>query len=342
MKKFMLSFAMFTMLTTTSTSSFALPPDNIDTNGARVFSIGDIHGDFKALINILTSLGLYSDKTGKWTGGKSHLVFTGDLLDRGPETKEVLDFVMALEQKAEKAGGAVHTLLGNHEVMITMGTINYAHPNDIDYIGDGTEQSFKEAFRGDAKYAKWFRNRNAIVRINDTVFVHGGLESWALEYSISDINSMLKKWVKYFQGVGSQPPRETRWVFGDRGPLWTRKFGEFMKDEDSFWSKKSIARNRSDQNWLDEILTHLKVKRVAVGHTIVDRIEDSVDHPEFGSRVVMTDTGISTAYKGALTAFEYTSIGVVGYQMDRRDGQIIKVATSRDARLAESCRKAYR
>ena len=39
-----------------------------------------------------------------WHGGDSHLVSTGDLLDRGPGSREVLDLLMRLEPEAQKAG----------------------------------------------------------------------------------------------------------------------------------------------------------------------------------------------------------------------------------------------
>ena len=75
-----------------------LPLAEYDTK-AKVFSIGDIHGDLGALKKVLYSLGLYSTNNQAWVGGNSHLVFTGDLIDRGPDSKAVMDFIMELEVK---------------------------------------------------------------------------------------------------------------------------------------------------------------------------------------------------------------------------------------------------
>ena len=79
-------------------------------------AIGDVHGDFDDFVSILQRIGLI-DKQNHWTGGKTTFVQTGDLLDRGPKPREVMDLMMALEKEAGQAGGRVVSLLGNHEMM---------------------------------------------------------------------------------------------------------------------------------------------------------------------------------------------------------------------------------
>ena len=49
----------------------------------RVVAVGDVHGDYDQLVAVLRSAGLI-DEQGNWTGGKTHLVQNGDVLDRGP------------------------------------------------------------------------------------------------------------------------------------------------------------------------------------------------------------------------------------------------------------------
>ena len=51
----------------------------------RIVAVGDIHGDYGNYIEVLRAAGLV-DKKGKWSGGKTHLVQTGDIPDRGPDT----------------------------------------------------------------------------------------------------------------------------------------------------------------------------------------------------------------------------------------------------------------
>jgi hypothetical protein len=82
---------------------------------ARVVAIGDVHGDFDAFRGILEHAGIV-DAAGRWIAGRTTLVQTGDLLDRGSKARAVMDFLIDLEPQATAAGGRVAGLLGNHEM----------------------------------------------------------------------------------------------------------------------------------------------------------------------------------------------------------------------------------
>ena len=92
-------------------------PNALGAQGAaRIVAIGDIHGEFDGFKRILRTAGL-TDATGRWTGGRTQFIQTGDYTDRGEGTRAVLDLLMALEPQARSAGGRAFALLGNHEVM---------------------------------------------------------------------------------------------------------------------------------------------------------------------------------------------------------------------------------
>ena len=80
----------------------------------RVVAIGDVHGAYEEFTGILRMAGLL-DQRDRWSGGRAHLVQTGDVLDRGADSRKVIDLLRRLEREAAGAGGAVHALLGNHE-----------------------------------------------------------------------------------------------------------------------------------------------------------------------------------------------------------------------------------
>src|SRR6266852_1091975 len=90
----------------------------------RIVALGDVQGDYYQFVNLLRTAGLI-DGENRWTGGKTHLVQTGDVVDRGPASRRVLDLLMDLEKQANKAGGRVHALLGNHETMNIYGDLRY-------------------------------------------------------------------------------------------------------------------------------------------------------------------------------------------------------------------------
>jgi len=91
---------------------------------SQITAMGDVHGDFKTFRALLRSVGLI-DSQDLWCGGTRHLVQTGDLLDRGGESRQVLELLMRLEGEAMAAGGQVVVLLGNHEVMNMTGDFAY-------------------------------------------------------------------------------------------------------------------------------------------------------------------------------------------------------------------------
>lgn len=90
----------------------------------RVVAIGDIHGDYENYLKALAAAGLV-DKKGKWSGGKTHLVQTGDIPDRGDDTLKIIQHLDKLAKQAQKKGGQVHSLIGNHEAMNVYGDLRY-------------------------------------------------------------------------------------------------------------------------------------------------------------------------------------------------------------------------
>src|SRR5262252_6086968 len=86
----------------------------------RVVAVGDVHGAYDRFVEILRAARLIDDRQ-RWTGGRAHLVQLGDVVDRGPDSLKVIDLLDALQEDAERAGGAVHPLIGNHEAMRVIG-----------------------------------------------------------------------------------------------------------------------------------------------------------------------------------------------------------------------------
>jgi hypothetical protein len=288
----------------------------------RLIAVGDVHGDYEALVAILVERGLIDPK-GKWIGGDAQLVLMGDLNDRGPATRRLMDFVMDLETKAAAAGGEVHTLIGNHEVLAIQGETRYLSREDMldftdflpesergqakkllagkgridPYMKRSLGQGVVNAFRGDTKYAKWIRSRNTMVRIGDTLFVHAGLEEWAKVVDPAQLNATVRQWVSYMQGAGPRPDEKTEWVLGHsaeggapdphiEGPLWTAIF--------------SLAPNENRGRFLrdlPEILARLGVKRVVMGHIMTPDGKIMTTHPKYGDQVIMSDCAISRGYE---------------------------------------------
>jgi len=184
----------------------------------RVVAFADVHGAHAELSALLQSVGVI-DAELRWTGGKTHLVSLGDLLDRGADSRRVMDLLMRLQREAEAAGGRVHVVLGNHETMNVLGDLRYVAADEFaPYAADedpdertrqrdaflarqsgATAADFERLFPPGffahrrllgplGHYGRWLLALPAAVHINDTVYMHGGPSSLLQGRGIEDLN----------------------------------------------------------------------------------------------------------------------------------------------------------
>ena len=132
----------------------------------RVVAVGDVHGAGDELAAILEKAGLV-DARRTWIGGNATLVQTGDVTDRGTGMRAALDLLMALEEQARKAGGRVHAVLGNHEVMNMVGELRDATPEIFETFGG--EAAMREAFSPRGRYGRWLRGKRVMLQSSSHV-----------------------------------------------------------------------------------------------------------------------------------------------------------------------------
>ena len=96
--------------------------NGVPTPPKRIVAVGDIHGAFNGVREILRKVEVI-DQRDRWVAGDTILVQTGDFLDRGPGATKVAELLMALQQEAPKHGGEVIVLLGNHEILNLLGDL---------------------------------------------------------------------------------------------------------------------------------------------------------------------------------------------------------------------------
>lgn len=178
-------------------------PHGLHFSADRVVAVTDIHGAYDEFIRLLAEVEIL-DAEGHWRGDQAHLVISGDIVDRGPRSRAVLDLLMRLEGEAQAAGGRVHTLLGNHEVMNLTGDLRFVSKEEFAAFAADEEPAAREgawrrfaeqggsreefemhypngffghlaAFGPEGAYGRWLLRRPVLVIINRTAFVHGGL-----------------------------------------------------------------------------------------------------------------------------------------------------------------------
>lgn len=232
----------------------------------KILAISDIEGNFGGFSSILKSSGVI-DSSFNWSFGNGHLVLVGDFFDRGSFVTECLWLIYKLEQEAETAGGKVHFILGNHEVMVMRNDLRYVHEKYKRIAGlSGFE--YNRWFSPDTELGSWLRKKNCITKIGSTVFVHGGIspELLATGLSAQEINDRLRDIID--KPFSEQSPALDSLILRSNGPLWYR----------------GIAKREINSEELDRILKHYSAERMTIAHTIFDNMSEL-----YGGRVTAID-----------------------------------------------------
>lgn len=246
------------------------------TRQEKMLVFSDIEGNFDALRKLLQKNGVI-DQEFNWIFGKGHLVFAGDMFDRGYQVTECLWLLYSLEEKAKAAGGYMHFVLGNHEIMNMQGNHRYARDK---YIKNAKlmGKTLTELYNENTELGRWLRTKNVIEKIGDLLFVHGGIspEVNRLSLSIEDIN----KTVRPYYGGGIDSSNKVLLT------LYDSRIGESYRIS-PFWSRGYYkGRKRITNAQLDSTLKKFNVQRIITGHTI---LKNTIT-VHYNGRVINTDT----------------------------------------------------
>src|SRR6478609_2247779 len=254
----------------------------------RIIAIGDVHGDVSALRAALRLAGAI-DEAGKWAGKQLVVVQTGDQLDRGDDEPQIIELFARLRGEARAAGGAVHVLNGNHEVMNVQADFRYVTPDGFhDFSAghpDGLHERLAErvppeqrgrtaAFLPGGELARKLAQQPIAIQIGGNVFVHGGVLEQHVRYGLGRINQEVSAWMA---GPPSDPAPPS--VTNQRAPIWVRDY-----------SDGTPASDRCAE--LTRVLGALSAKRMVVGHTVQQQgINSACD-----DKVWRIDVGLSRFY----------------------------------------------
>ncbi|TGE04917.1 metallophosphoesterase [Hymenobacter fodinae] len=223
----------------------------------KMLVVSDIEGNFEGFRLLLTSAGVMNEHYA-WQFGSGHLVLVGDFFDRGLNVTECLWLIYKLEQEAEQAGGKVHFILGNHEVMNLTGKLRYLR-RKYRVNADSLGLPYEQWYAADTELGQWLRTKNVLEKIGPTLFLHGGLspEVAARHLSITAINNVARQGLS--RPLNVIPPKgslEELLTYSQQSPDWYRGLVQ---------EKVSASEVRS-------ILKQYQAARMVVGHTPVEKI----------------------------------------------------------------------
>jgi serine/threonine protein phosphatase 1 len=129
-----------------------------------VIALGDIHGCFS----------LFDQFCNYVKGSGAHVILLGDLIDRGPQSLEVLQRAYNMSQSPEEWGLEQFTvILGNHEYMF-LDAISGPFMSTVLWLQNGGEKDH-DRVESMGKYADWLRGLPIYTTVGETLFTHAGV-----------------------------------------------------------------------------------------------------------------------------------------------------------------------
>ena len=181
----------------------------------------------------------------EWNAGSAVFIQAGDLINKGDDSIESLEFAMNLETKAAKAGGKAIFVAGNHEV----GFI--AAPFDPKYDALRKEVEYKglnlcpEVYSPLSVRGAWIRDRPAAAVVNGIYFSHSG---YSQQKNLTEIGNLYRQFV-------DKNDWDSGFMCGSR---------DYAKTELGFFNANEWWGNKGEV--LDAGLKALNAKQILFGH----------------------------------------------------------------------------
>ncbi len=228
-----------------------------------LFIVGDIHGEWETMLATFRNAGLI-DAAHHWSGGRAHLAVLGDMMSRGEDVTRVLWFLHGLERQARAAGGRVHIVLGNHELMVMLGDLRYVQPKET-RLAELRGTTYSNLYDPRTTLlGRWLSSKPGMVRIGDVLVAHGGVSAEYLDYSVQSYDDTLAAYVG----------QELFAVWDDTTAVVQMDSVTFGRIVDFFWGENSVFWYRgyvqqpdSTAVALQAVLQQFRSRVHVVGHT---------------------------------------------------------------------------
>jgi hypothetical protein len=306
----------------------------------RVVAIGDVHGDYGHYLKSLESAGIV-DARGQWIGAETHLVQLGDVPDRGDDTLKIIAHLKKITAEARAKGGWVHTLLGNHEAMNTLGDLRYVTAGEFAAFAGRDSKKWRDAYyekvladikaREPERFASlpddfrqtweashplgWVEHQRGW---NPKWNPKGEYYEWALQdqvaIQINDLvflhggisaaycqNTLASLTEKARAALSQSDPAAPSLLTDENGPLWYRGLA----------GVEPVAAPET----VKAILEQHDARHIVIGHTPTH----GAIWPRYSGQVIQADVGMSAVYGGHVAWLEQTKDGLfAGYASGKK------------------------
>ena len=255
-----------------------------------LYVVGDVHGEYDRLLGLLENAGLV-DPEGQWVGGRSHVVFLGDIFDRGADVTRTFWFLYELERQARTAGGGAHLVLGNHETMIFTHDLRYVSPKE-QRIASLHGASYPELY--DIRrpvLGRWLAGRPVLMKVDGVLLAHGGVIPGSNPRSVEAVNDSMRVFMSedlFYQwaddGMTVVTDSAAAALVADRyttvivmDSLAFVRRSDFIFEEESILWFRGYVQSDTWTSALDDVLDEFGAEIHVVAHTPVRTLESRYD-----------------------------------------------------------------
>jgi len=248
-----------------------------------VIIVGDIHGDIWAFKRLMQKAGVL-DNEGHWINHPDrteYLIQLGDVVDRGPRSGQAVDLSAQMYKESRDSGDLAFNLIGNHELFLMCGQFGYFSHDELRDTYDNSIMRAKYDYSLGGDRGKIIRSYLPALKLNDTYFVHAGVDDGFRNLNVRQLQDMLTESVDVRGCSGTGDAND---ITGSSGPFWTRKVSG------KFNSQVPWQYHEQTCNYVDRAASALGVEKVIVGHTVTETLNIE---PWCDGKWTMHDTGLS-------------------------------------------------
>jgi len=237
-------------------------------------------------------------------GNHEELNITGATFDyEGYVTIEQLVSFLPEDFRKKQEEKYVSKLSAEDKARVEIQDLDLASDENLRLFWDKLLQENADAKRAYVRnfndiYGKWFLQKNAVIKINDIVFCHGGISKEYSSWKLQDINDSLRSELSIFAESSVSlhllnDRSKPRIVYDSSGPLWYRG----LTDMDDAATEEEVNR----------ILNKLEARAMVVGHgfDLAHTQSSTVSLENIGrysGRIYNINTGINRLYHGLVAA----------------------------------------